>query len=82
MAIAGLVLGILSIPLFSCFFIFSILGLIFSCVGLSQIKRSAGQQTGRGLAIAGIVLSCLGLLIVLGLFLLFGALAMLGNNVN
>ena len=82
MAIAGLVLGILSIPLFSCLFVFSILGLIFSCMGLSQIKKSNAQQSGRGLAIAGIVLSCLGLLMGVGMFLLFGALAMLGNNGN
>jgi hypothetical protein len=82
MAITGLIMGILSIPFFWCFCIFSILGLIFSCVGLSQIKKSAGQETGGGLAVTGIVLSCLGLLIGLSVFLLFAALAALGNSLN
>jgi VanZ family protein len=84
MAITGLILGILSVLLGWCFFnvIFSILGLIFSCVGLSQIKKNPGQQTGRGLAIAGIILSCLGLVMGVVVAVLFGVLAVIGNNAN
>lgn len=70
MAIAGFVLGLLSLV---CCFIgppFSILGLIFSCVGLAQINKESAQS-GKGLAIAGIILAVFGL-IVFGLILLIG----------
>ena len=49
MAIAGFVLS----------FFCSILGLIFSCIGYSECKKSMGTVTGEGLAIAGIVISIL-----------------------
>jgi hypothetical protein len=54
MSIASLVLGLVGLPL--CFlFIPSILAIIFGFVGINQIKNDA-TQTGRGLAIAGIIL--------------------------
>ncbi len=70
MAIAGFVLGLLS--LFCCFIgpPFSILGLIFSCIGLAQINKESAQG-GKGLAIAGIILAIFGLL-------LFGFLVVVG----
>jgi len=65
-SIAALVLGILWI-----YWIGSVLALIFGYVAKGQIERSAGQQSGMGLAIAGIVLGWIGvgtltLLIVVG----------------
>lgn len=54
MAIASMVLGILWI-----FGLGSILALIFGYVALSQVKRSG--ETGRGMAIAGVVLGWVGL---------------------
>ncbi len=62
MAIAGFVLGLFS--LLCCFIgpLFSMLGLIFSCVGLAQINKQPGQG-GKGLAIAGIILAIFGLLL-------------------
>lgn len=62
MAIAGFVLSLLSLL---CCFIgppFSILGLIFSCIGLAQINKES-TQGGKGLAIAGIILAIFGLLL-------------------
>lgn len=54
MSIASLVLGLVGLPL--CFlFIPSLLAIIFGFVGISQIKNDV-TQTGRGLAIAGIIL--------------------------
>lgn len=53
MAIAGFVLS----------FFCSLLGLIFSCIGYSECKKSNGQVTGEGLAIAGIVISIIGFLL-------------------
>ena len=79
MAVAGLVMGILSmtIGLFCCgpVVVFNILGIIFSSVALSQIKRS--QQTGRNLAIVGLVLSLLGLVFQIIIIIVFGAMGIL-----
>lgn len=51
--------------------VFSILGLIFSIIGLVQISHQPFQG-GKGLGIAGIILSVLGMLLF-GLFFLIGA---------
>ena len=77
MAVAGLVMGILSttIGLVCCGLVFNILGIIFSSVALSQIKRS--QQTGRNLAIVGMVLSLLGLVFQIIIIVVFGAMGLL-----
>jgi hypothetical protein len=63
MAITGFVLSILSVPCCG-LGAFSILGLIFSIVGLLQL-RNRSNQTGKGLAIAGIVISLLTLLLMI-----------------
>src|SRR5687767_10905543 len=52
MAIAGFVLS----------FFCGLLGLIFSCIGYSECKKSGGTVTGEGLAIAGIIISILSML--------------------
>jgi hypothetical protein len=51
LAIASMVLGILWI-----YWIGSVLAIIFGHIALSQIKNSNGWKTGRGMAIAGVVL--------------------------
>jgi Domain of unknown function (DUF4190) len=66
LAIASMVLGILWI-----WWIGSILALVFGYVAKGQIDRSAGRQTGRGMAIAGIVLGYIGLGL-LALFIVLG----------
>jgi hypothetical protein len=55
MAVASLVLGILWM-----YGIGAILALVFGYLAKGQIDRSAGAQSGRGLAIAGIVLGWIG----------------------
>jgi hypothetical protein len=62
MAVAALVLGILWL-----YGVGSILALIFGYSGKNQIDRSGGHETGRGMAVAGIVLGWIGV----GLLLLF-----------
>ncbi len=52
----------------------SILALVFGYVAKGQIDGSQGTQTGRGMAIAGIVLGWVGVVI----FLSFVALGLLG----
>jgi hypothetical protein len=73
-AVWGMVFGILA--LFCCCpkIVFGALGLIFSLVGLSQINERPDLYEGRGYAIAGIVLSAIGLALALslGLFALAG----------
>lgn len=55
---------------FVCSFFFSIVGLILSIIGLNKSKTLGGN--GRGLAIAGIVISAIGF--VLSIFVLFGVI--------
>jgi hypothetical protein len=68
LAAAGLVFGILS---FVCCpkLLFGTLGLVFSLTGLTQINRHPGVYEGRGLAIAGTVLSGVSLLLALAVWL-------------
>lgn len=62
MAIASLVMGLLWV-----YWIGSILALVFGYVAKNQIDRERGNLTGRGMAMAGIVLGWveIGLLVVL-----------------
>ena len=62
MAMAGLVMGVLSITcgMCCCYGLpFNVLGIIFSLVALAQIRNDPQSQQGRPLAIAGLVLSAL-----------------------
>ena len=66
MAMAGLVMGILSMTcgICCCYGLpFNVLGIIFSLVALAQIKNDPQSQQGRPLAIAGLVLSLLSLVL-------------------
>jgi hypothetical protein len=77
LAMAGLVMGILSITcgMCCCYGLpFNVLGIIFSLVALGQIKNDPLAQQGRPLAIAGLVLSLLS--IVLAAFMLTLGLAL------
>jgi hypothetical protein len=56
MSVASLVLGILWL-----WGLGSLLALIFGILGKNQIDRSAGRESGRGMAVAGIVLGIVGL---------------------
>jgi uncharacterized membrane protein len=55
MAVASLVCGIVW-----GYWITSILAVIFAAVALRQIRESNGWRTGRGMAIAGLVLGLIG----------------------
>jgi hypothetical protein len=60
MAIAGFVLS----------FFCALLGLIFSAVAMGEINRSGGTVGGKGLAIAGLVISIVNM--ILGFAIAFG----------
>ena len=65
MAIASMVLGIVWV-----YWIGSILAIIFGIIAKRQIDESNGAQTGRGMAIAGIVLGWIGVATLVGFLLL------------
>jgi hypothetical protein len=67
LATAGLVCGILSLTLICCCggFPFNVLGLIFSIIALMQISENPLRFEGRGIAIAGLILSAIGILFLL-----------------
>lgn len=73
-SIAGLVLGLISIL---CCGSTSILGLVFSIIGLSSANKN--NDNSRGVSIAGIVISCLGLLVLL-FFVVFTVLSVSEYN--
>jgi hypothetical protein len=68
LAIASLVLGIVGLA--TCHCLTAVPGVILGHIALSQIRRSAGGQTGRGLAVGGLVTGYiavgLGILIAVG----------------
>ena len=70
MAIAGMIMGILSLVTICCYgFPFNLLGIIFSAIGLSQIKKSHPRQSGKGMAIAWLICSILSFLIYAALLI-------------
>jgi hypothetical protein len=79
MALAAMWMGILSMTcgLCCCYGMpFNLLGIIFALVALGQICSEPDAQSGRGLAIAGLVLCVLSLLLATLFFVLGLALSM------
>lgn len=70
LAVAGLILGIASIPLFW-FNIIDVLiavtGLVLSLCGLAQVKRNP-MYKGQGFAVGGIITSAIGLVLAIIMF--------------
>jgi hypothetical protein len=64
LAIASLVLGLIWI-----YGLGSILALVFGYSAKGQIDRSGGRQTGRGMAVAGIVLGWIGVGLIVLVFI-------------
>ncbi len=60
LAVTSMVLGIVGIVLFCLYAIPSILAVIFGAVALNQFKTQPSVYTGRGMAIAGLVLGLIG----------------------
>ena len=78
MALASMVMGLLSVTCGMCCCYgmpFNLLGIIFSLVALAQIRNDPRSQQGRGLAIAGLVLSLLSFLLAALFFTLGLALS-------
>lgn len=74
MATAGMIMGILSVVFGCCChgMPFNVLGIIFSLIALSQIKSDPHGQQGRGMAIAGLVLSIISIVFAVALLVFVG----------
>ncbi len=64
LGIAGIVLCFVAIP--------SILAIVFAVLAMKEIKRSAGTVSGRGMAIAGLVLGVVGVISAVIFWLIVG----------
>jgi len=74
LAFISMIMGVLSITCGMCCCYgmpFNVLGIVFALVALAQIRNDPHSQEGRGLAIAGLVLSLLSFLMAV-LFFAFG----------
>ena len=74
MAIASLVMGIIS--LVCCGSIFAILGIIFGAVSLSRKKQQ------NGMAIAGLIISCIALVLWLVAIIFLASTGYFNGNYN
>ena len=69
MAVASLIMGVLSLFLNSLYFIPSLLAIGFGIAAILQIRKTPHYYKGSGLAIAGIVLGAVFLIVYIGLIL-------------
>jgi hypothetical protein len=69
MAVMGLICGIAAWPATCCCygFPFNVLGIVFSAIALAQLRHSHGAPGGRGMAMAGLVLSFVQLALLMAL---------------
>lgn len=77
LAVASLVLGITWL-----FWLGSLAAIILGAVALGQIKRADGAESGRGMAIAGIILGSVGVVWFLAMVALTGAVLFGGAAVS
>jgi hypothetical protein len=80
MAVAGMVLGIVSLVLICIWFLSPICAIVGLCLSVVGKKRAEETNTGKGMAIAGIVLSCVTLaLLIIGLIAVLMGLGIMGH---
>src|SRR5689334_21900550 len=63
-ALASLILGILSLLACSVGVIFSVPGVICGILGIKRVRKSGGTQKGHGFAVTGLVMSALSLVML------------------
>ena len=75
LAIASLVIGILSLPTLGCLGVGALLSIVLGIVALTRASRSPGEYGGRGFAIGGIVASAMSLMVAIPLGGIVAAIA-------
>ena len=80
LAIASLVLGLVSLTGFCCCagIVPAILAIVFGHVAASQIRRSEGRLNGMGMAVAGLVIGYASVALQILVAIIFVASAILG----
>jgi hypothetical protein len=73
----GLAIASLAFGIFWLYWVGSLLAIILGAIALKQIDSSGGRQTGKGMAIGGLVL---GVLAIIGLILLVLAIAIFSDS--
>jgi len=82
LAIASLVLGIVSVPMMCCCgagLVAAILAIVFGHLAIGQIRRSEGRLDGKGMAVAGLVMGYIGLLLHIAVAIIFIAISICGH---
>ena len=74
LAVASLVLGIISIPTLGLLVVGAITAIVLGSIALNRIKKEPATHSGKGMAIAGIITSAVSLLLT-AMFCLFAAIA-------
>jgi hypothetical protein len=78
MASASLVLGISSIPMHFCCYLgwpLGIAAVVLGIVALGRIRDDRNQASGRSLAWTGIATAVLGFMLIIAIFVIYGAAA-------
>ncbi len=81
-AVVSLILGILSLPLHFCCYLgwpVGIAAIVCGIVSMVRIGKPPQHYSGKGLAVGGIIAAALGFLMVIVLFILYGAAIMLSS---
>jgi Domain of unknown function (DUF4190)/GYF domain 2 len=76
LAVTGLIFGIISLVISFCCcggLPLNLIGIVLSAIALAQINKRPDLYTGRGVAIAGLILSALSLLLGVGVLVLSAA---------
>lgn len=68
LCVASLILGSFVIACFFLYAVPSVLAIVLGAIGVAQVKRSGGAQSGSGIGIAGIVLGVVGLTLLVYVF--------------
>ncbi len=76
----GSIIPLLSLACIPGSFLFGVAGIITGFLARGRANKDPEQYGGKGLALGGIILGALGILIVVGLFVLFFGLAFLANR--
>ncbi len=80
MATVSLVLGILSIPFHFCCYLgwpIGIISIVLGVIAISKINKEPDRWSGKGLATGGIICSAFGFLMIIAVFVIYGAAILL-----